>query len=111
MRSPDTAETLVTLTHARLRVRQGDYTAAGTLLRRILKREPDHGEALELLRSIDDQPRTVSVEPVEDVLKPPEARDAARLARGFRDALVGREGRRQRIRRLEDWLRRVRRQS
>ncbi len=53
MRLPNTSETtLASMTHARLRVRQGDYREAGRLLREILERDPEHVAAQQLLLRI-----------------------------------------------------------
>ena len=53
MRLPNSSETtLASMTHARLRVRQGDYGEAGRLLREILERDPTHVDARQLLLRI-----------------------------------------------------------
>jgi len=78
----DPSEILATLTHARLRADQGDYTAAVSLLRRILASRPEHHEALSLLRLIEGR------------LSGVEAAQAPA---------------RRRIERLEDWLGKIRR--
>ena len=109
MRQPRPNETLATLTHARLRVRQGDYAAAATLLGRLLEREPQHAEACELLRSIEGRQGSAIDEPAPETLRPPEAAEATRLAGVFREALSGVMPRR-RIERLEAWLQRIRRE-
>jgi hypothetical protein len=111
--SPDDPEdSLTTLTHACLRVAQEDYRAAERLLRAVLEREPDHVEARQLLETIARRATTTADEqPGGDALEPPVAGDPARLAGEFRDTL----GRAEmppglRIRRLESWLRKIRRE-
>ncbi len=52
--SPATA--FASMTHARLRVHQGDYRGAGRLLREILTRDPEHVEARQLLLRIARRP-------------------------------------------------------
>jgi hypothetical protein len=110
--SPDDPEdSLTTLTHACLRVAQRDYRAAERLLRGVLEREPDHAEARRLLETLAQRATAAADEqPGEEALEPPVAGDPARLARVFRDVL----GRGEalpggRIRRLESWLRKIRR--
>jgi hypothetical protein len=110
--SPDDSEdSLTTLTHACLRVAQEDYRAAERLLLAVLERDPDHVEARQLLETIAQRATTTANEqPSGEALGPPVAGDPARLAGAFRDAL----GRAEvppglRIRRLESWLRKIRR--
>jgi hypothetical protein len=107
----DPENSLTTLTHAILRVAQEDYPAAERLLRAVLEREPDHVEARRLLETIAERViTTAGAEPAEELPEPPVAGDPARLARAFRDALGGAErpaG--ERIRRLEIWLGKIRR--
>ena len=55
-RPASTDRSFSTLTHARLRALQGDRAAAESLLSELLSRQPDHGEARELLRSIRQDP-------------------------------------------------------
>jgi hypothetical protein len=111
MRSSDPGGALATLTHARLRARQGDYAAAAALLRQILEHDPEHAEARELLRSIDGRGDTTGDEPAaEEAPAPPEPGDPDRLAGSFRRALAPKAAPpRRRIRRLEGWLRKIRR--
>lgn len=112
MPSPDDPEDgLTTLTHARVRVAQEDYPTAERLLRAILEREPDHGEARHLLETIAERVvKPADEEPAEEISEPPVAGDPSRLAGAFRDALgcadVTPGGR---IRRLEGWLGKIRR--
>ena len=108
MRQPDPLETLATLTHARLRVRQGDYAAAVTLLQRLLEREPEQAEARVLLRSIEGRQGIARAEPAAEALRPPESAEASRLAGVFRQALSGAPEPQRRIRRLEEWLNKLR---
>ena len=111
MRQPKATTELATLTHARLRVGQGDYAAASMLLRRILELQPEHAEAAELLRSIEGRVSAETAEPAPERLLPPESADPARLSGPFRDALAGVTERGRQIRRLERWLHRVRQRS
>ncbi len=68
------------LTHARLRARQGDYRGAVRLLREILKRDPQHVDAQQLLLRIARQPDTTAP-PVGDerATCPPTPADPERL--------------------------------
>jgi len=110
--SPET--TLASMTHARLRVRQGDYREAGRLLREILERDPEHVEARQLLREIDRRPdSTPTPVPEERATSSPTPGDPGRLAGRFRGVLGGTESAPspadQRARRLERWLDRIKR--
>ena len=107
----DPEDSLTTLTHACLRVAQEDYRAAERLLRGVLAREPDHAEARHLLEAIAERVVTTEAEETADEIpEPAVAGDPARLAGAFRDAL-GSAARPPggRIRRLESWLGRIRR--
>lgn len=112
MPSPvDPEDSLTTLTHACLRVAQEDYRAAERLLRAVLEREPDHAQARHLLETIAARVVTTEDEETADEIpEPPVAGDPARLAGAFREALGTAErppgGR---IRRLESWLGKIRR--
>ncbi len=115
MRSPSSPETaLASMTHARLRVRQGDYREAGRLLREILERDPEHVEAQQLLLGIARRPDTVAPLVQEERATPPAMpADPERLVGRFRKALGGNgsapsSGDR-RVRRLERWLHRIQR--
>ena len=99
---------MLTLTHARLRVRSGDYSGAGRVLRRILERNPSDTEARALLRAIEGRPATPTTEPEDESLEPPHAGDPGRLAGEFRRTLAGPTvALAERIRRLEHWLARI----
>ena len=102
------------MTHARLRVRQGDYREAGRLLREILKRDPQHVEAQQLLLRIARQLDTPAP-PVgeERATCPPTPADPERLVGRFREVLTGSasapgpdDGRAER---LERWLHKIQR--
>jgi hypothetical protein len=106
----DSEPELLTLTHARLRVRSGDYVGARRLLRCILELDPEHVEARELLRSIVGLVPEAPPDAAEEPLAPPEAGDPRGLAAEFRRILAGPVGSPvERIQRLERWLARVRR--
>ncbi len=115
MRSPTSLETtLASMTHARLRVRQGDYREAARLLREILERDPEHVEAQQLLLGIARRPDTTAP-PVQEerATSPPTPADPGRLVGRFREVLGGNgslpsSGDR-RVRALERWLHRIRR--
>ena len=105
---------LASMTHARLRVRQGDYREAGRLLREILERDPEHVEAQQLLLGIARRADTTAPSIQEErAASPPTPADPARLAGRFREVLGGNgslasSGDR-RVRALERWLQRIRR--
>ena len=107
---PDPDDELLTLTHARLRVRNGDYCGAARVLRRILEREPSDAEARALLRSIAGRSADSTAEAEEPPLEPPRAGDPGRLAGEFRRTFAGTTvSAAERARRLEDWLVKIRR--
>lgn len=102
---------ILTLTHARIRAKQGDLAGARRVLRGILERSPEDLEARSLLDELAGRAgrpaRTERVEP----LSLPEAAEAHALADRFRRSLgspaplVDVSGR---VRRLEAWLTRIR---
>ena len=100
---------LTTLTHARLRVEQGDLAGAREILDRLLAVRPNDAEARHLLRSLRGGPSGRAEEPVEPVPRPPEARDPARLADRFRRQLGGRGEERPagRVEVLREWIGRI----
>jgi hypothetical protein len=102
-------EQLATLTHARLRIAQGDIQGGRALLLEILDRGEEVPEAERLLRSIEGRPdRARTVEP-ERPLPPTQPADAADLGADFRSFLSESDrGRRATIDRLREWLRRMR---
>ena len=115
VRSPSSPETaLASMTHARLRVRQGDYREAGRLLREILERNPQHAEARELLLGIARRPDTTAPRVQEErPTSPPTPSDPECLVGRFREVLGGSgfapsSGDR-RVGRLERWLHKIRR--
>lgn len=100
-------EGFASLTHARLRARQGDYRGAARVLRELLERDPDRQEAQQLLRRIGRLADTgQSPKPQEPAVSPPTPAEAGRLAGRFRKALGGPDPR---VRRLERWLGKIRR--
>ena len=76
-----------TLTHARVRLRQGDYAAARLILTRLLERDPDETQARALL----------------DFLARPGITPAGAASPDRA------QNRRRTVRRLENWLARIRR--
>lgn len=105
---------ILTITHARIRAKQGDVAGARRVLEGMLARTPDDGEARALLRELEGRAgRQARVEPVEQ-LGVPEATDARALADRFRQSLgtakpiTNVSGR---VRRLEAWLTKIRGQD
>jgi len=100
---------IATLTHARLRAAQGDVVGARRIVAEILRHEPQHPEAQELLPRLGagrGRPAELADEPAPG---PPEAGDPAQLAARFQSRLAGVPPPRDpRIVRLEDWLQRIR---
>ena len=97
-----------TLTHARVRIDQGDVAGALRILRMILEVQPSHDEARRLLTEIKHRAATSHEEREEPA---PEAVTAATthgLSRRFREVLAG-DPRKVRIDRLRSWLERTQR--
>jgi len=89
-----------TVTHAKLRLGQGDVREARRILSGILDRDPDDSAARELLAELSDGGRPTRKAPPETATK------------SFRRALgIDLDARRDVIDRLEDWLRRVKRNT
>jgi len=110
MRTPDSpSPSFTTLTHARLRALQGDYAAAERLLVELLEEQPDHAEARALLRSVAGRIPIDSPQPGRETPELRQPGDPGRLAGAFREALGAEASPAVRIRRLEDWLSRIRR--
>lgn len=99
---------LATLTHARLRVAQGDLSAAREILLALLASEPDNGEAQRLLDGLAGRYERPYDSPAEDPPLPPQAGNPRELARTFqalrRDPASTRA---RKIRRLRDWASRI----
>lgn len=103
---------LETLTHARLRVAQGDRCGAAAILRRILGAHPDCVEARRILAALGDPASTAAEPPEEPLLPPPDAQRAGELRDRFRRALSGEvRDPHGSIRRLEAWLARLQRRA
>jgi hypothetical protein len=101
-------EPLATLTHARLRIAQGDMRGARALLREILDRRGTDPEAEELLRRIAGRADSATASEREESLNPPEPGDPASLGGDFRLFFSDSGGgRRAAIERLEQWLNRI----
>jgi hypothetical protein len=103
---------ILTMTHARIRVGQGDVRGARRVLRKILERSPEDPEARAMLDELDGRLESDSRPDQDEPLAAVEPIDAARLAERFRSAL-GTQGPLRgvpgRVRRLETWLSRIRR--
>ena len=99
---------LPTVTHARLRARQGDARGARRILRTILAADPGDPGARALLEEIGGRLDTPASEPLESTAEPPRAASAQELRDRFRTALapVDRTAARRTIERLEALLRR-----
>jgi hypothetical protein len=101
---------LLTMTHARIRLSQGDVSGARAILREILRRDPSHGQALQLLDALRHRASRPAESEADETLCPPEAADLATLRRRFR-AAIGERGAasdvRRRIERLRRWLDRL----
>jgi FimV-like protein len=112
MGADHTTSPLATLTHARLRIAQGDIQGARALLREIVERGGESTEAERLLHEIEGRPDRARTEKGPRPLPPPEAADAAELGEDFRRILSEPAGgRRAKIERLERWLSRIGRRS
>ena len=99
---------LATLTHARLRLAQGDVSAAREILLALLASEPDNGEARCLLDGLAGRCEQPYDSPAEEAPLPPQAGNPRELARTFQ-ALRGdlAATRARKIRRLRDWASRI----
>ena len=106
--SADRGESFATLTHARLRVAQGDVGGAARILRVILEVQPGHHEALKLLDELEGRVTVVHTEPEEVAAAAVVPATADDLTRRFRDAL-GDRLRSVPVERLVLWLGRIQR--
>ncbi len=101
-------EPLVTLTHARLRIAQGDIRGAREMLQEMLDGGQGNPEAERLLASIEGRPDRAGMAELQRPLPPPQPADAADLSADFRRFLSESDrGRRATIERLREWLRRM----
>lgn len=102
---------ILTLTHARIRARQGDLAGARRVLVGMLERSPEDVEARSLLEELAGRVGRAARAERSEQLPLPEATDARALAERFRRTLGPRtrivdvSGR---VRRLEAWLTRIR---
>jgi hypothetical protein len=101
--SAEPGGSFATLTHARLRVAQGDVGGATRILRVILGVQPAHREAQELLDELTGRVGVTHTEPAEEPAVDVVPANAGDLARGFREALAPNR-RDARIERLSGWL-------
>ncbi len=104
----DSEGSFATLTHARLRVAQGDVGGAARILRVILEVQPAHREARELLDELTGRVAVTHTEPVEEPAAAAVPAAAGELTRRFRDTL-GNRRRSARVERLVLWLARAQR--
>jgi len=104
----DSGGSFATLTHARLRVAQGDVGGAARILRVILEVQPAHREARELLDELTGRVTVAHAEPAEERAAAAVPAAAGDLTRRFRDALGDRR-RSARAERLFLWLARAQR--
>ena len=100
---------LLTLTHARLRMQQGDTRGAAAILRALLAHRPHDVEAQAMLASLPGA-STPHQEPVETTPRPPTPARADVLAATFRRTLAG-AGRARARARLERFLHAVTRHA
>lgn len=86
------APPLPTVTHARLRARQGDARSARLILRSILAEDPANPEARELLEEIGGRPDVPAVEAREEPAPAPRSASATELRGRFQAALAPPKG-------------------
>ena len=84
----DSGESFATLTHARLRVAQGDFGGASRILRVILEVQPSHHEARELLEELTGRLAVAHTEAAEEPAAATVPATAGDLAQRFRDTLA-----------------------
>jgi len=102
---------ILTLTHARLRLEQGDIVGARRVLTGILERSPEDAEAQAMLADLRGRTGRPATSERSETLPHPQRTDARSLAASFRKSLgagSGPLGASGRIRRLEAWLERIR---
>lgn len=97
-----------TLTHARLRIAQGDFGGAVRILRVILSVQPEHDEARALLAEIEGRVSVRHAEPEGQPADPVKSATAGDLSGRFREAFSSPGGSAP-VDRLSRWLERVRR--
>jgi hypothetical protein len=99
---------LATLTHARLRVAQGDLRGARAILREILEREGEAPGAEELLQQLRGRRDRDRAPEGERSLPDAEPGDPEKLGEDFRRLFsASGSGRQAAIERLEEWLSRI----
>lgn len=94
----------ITVTHARIRLEQGDPVGARRLLEEFLARNPGDPEAQALLLHLPGAGKVRSPEPNEPAPPPPVSATAEELAARFRGNLGGEDSR---VARLKTWLHRI----
>ena len=100
-------ERLLTVTHARVRIAQGDFAGARRVLRELLGERPGNLEASRLLEEIGGRADRARSHGEQERLAGPRSAEARALVGSFRRALGRPAGRRRRIERLEAWLNRI----
>jgi len=99
---------LATLTHARLRVAQGDLSAARDVLEELLAADPENAEARALLAGLAGRGARPYAAPAEEAVAPREPGNAEELARAFGALRAAPEpARARKIRRLQAWVSRI----
>lgn len=106
--SADSGGWFATLTHARLRLSQGDFDGAARVLRVIVDTRPTDKEALRMLAEVEDRVAVAHKEPSDEKVEDVTPDTARGLARKFRNALDSRRTS-ESIDRLRVWLERSRR--
>jgi hypothetical protein len=115
VRDPSRDPRIDTVTHARLRLAQGDVEGARRIASVLLAADPAHEGARALLAEAQDREGSAWSDLADELLDPPQAARASDLAASFRRALAGGEGTARRgeaalrSERLRTWAETVRR--
>ena len=100
---------LATVTHARLRLEQGDIEGAERIQLMVLSRDPSDDAAIALVRRLGGTRSWAIAEPPDEAVGDPVPRDPSELAMQFHEVLGGTAAARRRglVEGLEAWLRRA----
>ena len=100
---------LATVTHARLRIEQGDTGGAKRILLTVLAQDPDDVAALALMERLGDACSWALAEPSEEAVGDPVPGDPSELVTRFHEVLGGNAAARRRwlVEGLEAWLQRA----
>jgi len=99
---------LATVTHARLRIAQGDLRGAREILYELLASEPHHAEARQLLLTLPGRRETAPAVEADESLPPRRPAAPAELSRTFRSLRAADSGTVERkVRRLRAWASRI----